>query len=104
MDEEELARQITIMQFQIFSSIKVRALRRRFTVKPAELLNQAWSKAKLKHRAQNALALIEHFNSVSMWVGYMIAMAPKVKQRAKILAKFIKLAKVRPTLAHPPFF
>jgi len=35
---------------------------------PVELQNLAWSKPKLKHRAPNLLALIEHFNNFSMKV------------------------------------
>lgn len=35
-------------------------------IQPYELLNQSWSKPKLRHRAQNVLALINRFNKVMM--------------------------------------
>merc|ERR1712130_545197 len=35
--------------------------------KPAELLNQAWNKAKYKHRAKNVLAMIARSTALTMW-------------------------------------
>eukprot|EP01156_Anaeramoeba_ignava_P002039 Anaeramoba_ignava/a217381_69.p1 GENE.a217381_69~~a217381_69.p1 ORF type:complete len:764 (-),score=277.08 a217381_69:108-2399(-) len=80
VDEEEIARQLTIREFSIYSAIK-----------PPELLNQAWSKAKYKHRATNVLMLINRFNEVSAWVATTIAKADRIRVRVKVLSKFIRL-------------
>jgi len=61
-------------------------------IKPSELLNQSWSKPKLRHRAQNVTRMIERFNQVSMWVATTIMKVTKVKPRARVMAKFIKIA------------
>ncbi|KAJ3450892.1 ras guanine nucleotide exchange factor i-related [Anaeramoeba flamelloides] len=81
IDELEIARQITLIDFEIFSQIK-----------PAELLNCAWSKPKLKHRAKNVLELIERFNEMSQWVATKIIQRERVRDRVKILTKFIMIA------------
>jgi hypothetical protein len=71
------------MEFNIYAAIK-----------PSELLNQAWSKPKLKHRAQNVIGLIDRFNAVSVWVGALIVCGQTLKDRVRAMAKFIRLAKV----------
>ncbi|KAJ6241713.1 ras guanine nucleotide exchange factor i-related [Anaeramoeba flamelloides] len=82
IDEEEIARQISIIDFGIFSKIR-----------PAELLNCAWSKDKLKHRAKNVLKMTERFNAMSEWVATLIIQPERVRQRAKVLKTFINIAK-----------
>ncbi|KAN0031401.1 hypothetical protein ACTFIV_005265 [Dictyostelium citrinum] len=81
VDEEEIARQLTLMDFEIFSAIK-----------STELLNQSWNKPKLRHRSPNVLTLINRFNEISQWTATSILSYPKVKDRARIMAKFIKIA------------
>ncbi|KAJ3450658.1 ras guanine nucleotide exchange factor i-related [Anaeramoeba flamelloides] len=81
IDEIEIARQITLIDFEIFSQIK-----------PAELLNCAWSKDKLKHRAKNVLHFILRFNQLSNWFSKLILDHEKVKVRAKVLTKVINIA------------
>merc|ERR1712054_445005 len=68
IDEEELARQETILEFEMYRKIQ-----------PTELLNQAWSKAKYPHRAPNVLAMSFRFNSLSMWVATSILRMPRLK-------------------------
>lgn len=60
---------------------------------PVELLNLAWSKPKLKHKAPNVLTMIERFNVVSSWVATMIISPDRVKNRTRAITKFLKLAK-----------
>lgn len=81
IEEEEIARQLTLIEFDTYAAIK-----------PSELLNQSWNKPKLKHRAQNVARMIDRFNQVSMWVATMIMKVAKVKPRARMMAKFIKIA------------
>eukprot|EP01133_Synstelium_polycarpum_P008684 gene8684-10202_t len=81
VEEEEVARQMTLIEFEIYKKIK-----------PPELLNQSWNKTKLKHRAPNVLKMIDRFNNVSMWVATMIIQTQKVKARARMMTRFIKIA------------
>ena len=53
LSTDELAQQLTIMEHHIYKKIQ-----------PVELLNLAWSSAKLKHRAPNVLHMIDRFNVV----------------------------------------
>ncbi|EFA74821.1 hypothetical protein PPL_11854 [Heterostelium album PN500] len=81
VEEEEVARQLTLIDFEIFSSIK-----------PSELLNQSWNKPKLRHRSPNVLTLITRFNEISSWTASLILSNDKVKDRARNMAKIIKIA------------
>jgi len=81
LDEAEIARQLTLIEFDFFSVIQ-----------PSELLNQAWNKPKLRHRASNVLSMINRTNEVSGWVSTMILQEERLRQRAKMWTKFIKIA------------
>ncbi|KAJ3437416.1 ras guanine nucleotide exchange factor i-related [Anaeramoeba flamelloides] len=81
VDEEEIARQITLIEFDIFK-----------TIRPKELLNLAWSKPKLKHRAPNVIRFIEKFNSNSRWAQQTILQYDKFRQRGKVISWLIKIA------------
>lgn len=81
VDEEEIARQLTLVEFDIYSRIK-----------PWELFDQAWNKKKLKHRAVNVLGHIELFNSVSYWTAYSILNVDKLRSRVRMMTRFIKIA------------
>jgi hypothetical protein len=77
-DPEEIARQLTIIDFSLFAKIK-----------PAELLNQAWQKPKYKDRAQNILRLVERMNNLTLWVATTILSQKDIQQRAKRITEFI---------------
>ncbi|KAJ3452408.1 ras guanine nucleotide exchange factor i-related [Anaeramoeba flamelloides] len=77
----ELARQISISDFEIFSKIH-----------QSELFNCAWSKEHLKHRAKNVSIFINRFNLLSSWVSSLIVETEGLKNRAHVLRKFIKIA------------
>ncbi|KAJ6227905.1 ras guanine nucleotide exchange factor i-related [Anaeramoeba flamelloides] len=81
VDEEEIARQLTLIEFKIYSKIK-----------PSELLKLAWSKPKLRHKSPNVLKMIKRFNMVSIWVIAIILKSEKLKKRKKILTKLVKIA------------
>jgi hypothetical protein len=66
---------------------------------PSELLNQSWNKDKLKYRAQNVCDALARLNRLSFWVPSMILWQERVKDRAKVYAKFVSIAEVR---AAPP--
>jgi hypothetical protein len=81
VDDEELARQLTLIEFDTF-----------YRIQTSELLQQSWMKPKLKHRAPNVLAMIARFNNVSSWMGTVICMEDKVRNRARVMQKLIGVA------------
>jgi hypothetical protein len=80
-DEEEVARQLTIREFELYSQIKV-----------PELLDQSWNREKLHHRAPNVLKMIARFNESSLYVASMILEPIKVKERVNRWCYLIKVA------------
>ena len=91
VDETELARQLTLIDFDKFKSIQ-----------PRECLNQNWSRALAIKSvlAPNILAMISQFNKVSLWVEIQILKQKELKMRAKYFEKFIKIAEVRRAAQH----
>eukprot|EP00027_Filamoeba_sp_ATCC50430_P005468 CAMPEP_0168560888 /NCGR_PEP_ID=MMETSP0413-20121227/11301_1 /TAXON_ID=136452 /ORGANISM="Filamoeba nolandi, Strain NC-AS-23-1" /LENGTH=1108 /DNA_ID=CAMNT_0008592221 /DNA_START=186 /DNA_END=3513 /DNA_ORIENTATION=- len=79
--ESEIARQLTVLEFNIFKNIRA-----------SELVNQAWNKPKLQYRAPNIGALISRANKISFWVASLIVWQAKLADRVKILEKYIKIA------------
>ncbi|KAJ6240661.1 ras guanine nucleotide exchange factor i-related [Anaeramoeba flamelloides] len=79
--EEEIARQLTLLDHNIYNKIR-----------PAELLNLAWSKAKYRHRAQNVLAFIHRFNTLSSWIATEVLKHDRVRKRATVANYFITIA------------
>ncbi|XP_064383914.1 uncharacterized protein LOC135332919 isoform X2 [Halichondria panicea] len=80
-DPEEVARQMTIIDFTLFAKIK-----------PCELLNQAWQKAKYKHRAANILRLVDRINNLTLWVATTILSQRDVHERAKRISDFVQIS------------
>lgn len=56
------------------------------------MLRHVW---KTKKGSSALQACIAHFNFISSWVGTMILLPTKAKNRAKMMEKFISIAKVR---------
>ena len=83
VEEEEIARQIAIIDFDHFRSIK-----------SAELLNQAWAKSKLQYRARNVLKMISWFNHLSKLVALLILRTESLKSRVKVVQKLLQIAKL----------
>ena len=81
IDQEEVARQLTILDSHVFISIS-----------SSELLNQSWNKPKLKHQAPNVLRTVAMFNQLSHAISYQILQGQKPKDRAKIIEWWIKVA------------
>ncbi|KAJ5074401.1 guanine nucleotide exchange factor [Anaeramoeba ignava] len=87
IDEEEIARQLTLYEFNIYKQIK-----------PKELLNQAWNKQKLKHNSPNVIRLIERFNDLSVWIATSIISQIKLANRVSMIIKFIKIGEYLRTM------
>lgn len=54
IDEEEIARQITIIDYNLYEKIK-----------PSELLSKNWSSAQLKYKCTNLNNCLSRFNELS---------------------------------------
>lgn len=78
----EIARQLTLVEFELFESIQ-----------PRECLNQAWNTKNQKKQAPNIFEMITRTNQVVNWVTYEIIKFEKVAQRQKAIQKFIKVAR-----------
>jgi hypothetical protein len=83
LNEEEIARQLTLIEFGIYSAIE-----------PSELLNQSWNKDKLKYRASNAIESLARLNRLSFWVPMMILTQERMKDRARMYLKVVRVADV----------
>lgn len=80
IDELEVTRQLTIQTWKIFARIR-----------PVELQNQAWSKA--KHRAPNVVNMTALFNNFARHVSLHILSCEKLRDRVKIMTRYIEIAK-----------
>jgi hypothetical protein len=78
---EELARQLTLLEFDLFSNIM-----------PHEFLNQGWTKSDSDLRAPNIMKLTQRFNNVALWVAKSVLEVKTVRARTKRLAKLIDVA------------
>lgn len=81
LEPEEIARQLTLLEFECFSKIM-----------PYEFLNQAWTKADAEIRAPNILACTKRFNETALWVVKSILDVKSVRARAGRLIKLIEVA------------
>ena len=103
-DPLEIARQLTILDYETYAAIE-----------PTELLNQAWCKQSLMHRygphhaplllsltlffnyfscrAPNLLQMIARFNGISSWVTGVLIEPEELKNRVKVFKKVIAIGK-----------
>jgi len=77
---EEIARQMCLIDHEIYSSIR-----------PHEFLGQSWKKKNCLVEAPNIYRLIEHFNQVNSWCQAMILSQGRLWQRAYVLGRLLKI-------------
>ncbi|EKG21694.1 Ras-like guanine nucleotide exchange factor [Macrophomina phaseolina MS6] len=83
--EENIARELTRMDWIMFQSIRPRDLVRHVSLSAAD-------KKKCKS-LENVDRMIEHFNHLAYWVTNFILLRDKPKHRAMMLEKFMKVAR-----------
>ncbi|KAI9138851.1 ras guanine nucleotide exchange factor domain-containing protein [Paraphysoderma sedebokerense] len=81
LDPLELARQITLIEFDLFRNLK-----------PFEFLDQAWMKEDKTVKAPNILKMSAWSNHVVHWVVSEIVQNKDTKSRAALFEKFIQVA------------
>ena len=81
LSSEEIARQLTLIEFETYSQIK-----------PTEFFGQAWAKPKHHHRAPSIRSMIDRFNAITRWITTEIVSEEKIRNRVKRYMKFIKIA------------
>ncbi|XP_068221225.1 ras-specific guanine nucleotide-releasing factor RalGPS1-like isoform X1 [Palaemon carinicauda] len=79
---EDLATQITRMDFPVFKAIT-----------PEELTSCGWTKKDKLKSAPNIVEFTRRFNHISFWVVREILNAGGAKQRAEMMGHFVKVAK-----------
>ncbi|KNC52502.1 Ras guanine nucleotide exchange factor A [Thecamonas trahens ATCC 50062] len=82
VDPTELARQLTLMEMEMYRAIQ-----------PYECLNKAWSQSAVE--APHIIALAKRFNYVSRWVSTLVITlgGSAVKRRAAVMKHFLAVAK-----------
>jgi hypothetical protein len=85
LDDSLIARELTRMDWTMFSSIRPRDLVRQVSLKPAE---QAVCKNLI-----NVNRMIDHFNHLASWVANFILLRDKPKHRAMMLEKMMRIAR-----------
>lgn len=88
LDEEEVARQLCLMEWRNFSKIQAE-----------EFLDQSWSKEKTQHRCPNVMAMIGNFNDISASVATMILNQERVRDRRNLMWRLVNVAQVDFTLS-----
>jgi hypothetical protein len=76
----ELARQITMCSGHYY-----------YRITPKELLDCAWSKSTIRHRAPNVAALANRFNVLGDWVASEILNASTIARRLQLIEYFAEL-------------
>jgi Ras-specific guanine nucleotide-releasing factor RalGPS len=80
---EELANQLTLLDYPIFAAIH-----------PDELSNCEWTKKDKFVQAPNVVAFTKRFNHTSFWTVQEILGGSTAKERADIISHFIRVSKI----------
>ncbi|KAJ6251766.1 guanine nucleotide exchange factor [Anaeramoeba flamelloides] len=80
-DPQEIARQITLREFEIYSTLQY-----------TEFLNQHWNKSEAFSLSKNIRKMIDKFNEFNYWCCTMMLQGEKIAQRVKAIKYFANMA------------
>ncbi|KYQ96804.1 Ras guanine nucleotide exchange factor [Tieghemostelium lacteum] len=80
VDEEEIARQLCLIDFALYEQIK-----------SSEFLIKGWTKPQFRSKAVNLLAMIRRFNDFTKWVASSILTEQNPRGRVKLLSRYLKI-------------
>ena len=83
IDATEVARQLTILEYQHYARIKT-----------AECLNKGWQRKSQNEPGTNVNTMILHSNQLASWVGGTILRQSEIKKRVMLIKHFINIADV----------
>ncbi|KAI8646558.1 ras guanine nucleotide exchange factor domain-containing protein [Parasitella parasitica] len=81
IDSLEMARQLTIMDFRLYSAIR-----------PIECLDKAWSRDEGGNIAVNIRSSIEYCNQITCWVSDVILSQHDIKKRSVLIKYWVQVA------------
>ncbi|KAF2074646.1 hypothetical protein CYY_004041 [Polysphondylium violaceum] len=81
IDEEEIARQLCLIDFTLYEQIK-----------PSEFLIKGWTKPQYRSKAVNLLNMMRRFNDFTKWVASSLLNEQNSKGRTKLLGRFLKIS------------
>eukprot|EP01028_Stygiella_incarcerata_P009930 TRINITY_DN4917_c0_g1_i1.p1 TRINITY_DN4917_c0_g1~~TRINITY_DN4917_c0_g1_i1.p1 ORF type:complete len:857 (-),score=280.18 TRINITY_DN4917_c0_g1_i1:27-2597(-) len=81
VSSEEIARQLTLTDFDMYRRIKT-----------TELLSKSWSTPALRHRSSNVIRMTARFNAMSLWVATQILKCDSLKERKSRIISFVRIA------------
>eukprot|EP01112_Ceratiomyxa_fruticulosa_P011145 TRINITY_DN3001_c0_g1_i1.p1 TRINITY_DN3001_c0_g1~~TRINITY_DN3001_c0_g1_i1.p1 ORF type:complete len:583 (-),score=79.47 TRINITY_DN3001_c0_g1_i1:85-1833(-) len=81
IDEEEIARQLCVIDHDLYSAIK-----------PSEFLLKSWARPQFRHKAVNLVAFLKRFNDLSKWVASVMSTERRSRTpKTKMLVRFLKI-------------
>ncbi|KAA0186828.1 hypothetical protein HAZT_HAZT011552 [Hyalella azteca] len=76
----EIARQLTLLEFDLYKSVK-----------PSELVGNAWTKKDKEQRSPNLLKMIHHTNKVTRWVMRCIIDCENFEERVAAMSRVVEI-------------